>query len=276
VTHDASDTTYSFESVNKAFSRQSLVFDEEDKTNPILQSMRNQVYAHVDRFIKPNSRILELNAGTGIDALRLVTQGHSVHATDLSDGMISQLHHKIDKHRLSGVLTCQQVSFERLDEIRETGFDYVFSNFGGLNCSSDLAKVTRHLPRLLRPGAFATWVIMPPVCLWEIAGLFKGNFANAFRRFRRNGVLAHIEGYYFPTYYHSLDRITEAFGDSFELIACEGLASLTPPPHAQGFVRSYPRIYGFLKRIDRRLSKHFPFNRWADHIVVTFKFKQYE
>src|SRR5690606_26147913 len=106
-----------------------------------------------ERFLKPGSRILEINAGTGIDALYFASKGHHVHATDLSDGMIAQIKRKAAFPEAQGRFTYQQLSFEALDQTTETGFDYVFSNFGGLNCTDDLRKVTRHLPPLLKNDA---------------------------------------------------------------------------------------------------------------------------
>src|SRR5450432_2015911 len=86
--------------VNEAFSKQSLHYDADDLQNSLLQTMRLQVYSHVSIFINKPSRILELNSGTGIDALHFVQQGHSVHATDLSDGMIEQIKKKINHFQI--------------------------------------------------------------------------------------------------------------------------------------------------------------------------------
>src|SRR3954463_5975746 len=59
-------------SVQKAFSKQASHYDEDDFSNRILLDWRDKVYAHVNPFLKPCSSILELNAGTGIDALHFV------------------------------------------------------------------------------------------------------------------------------------------------------------------------------------------------------------
>jgi ubiquinone/menaquinone biosynthesis C-methylase UbiE len=174
----------SFIEVNKAFSNQSIHYDDDDIANPILQAWRQQVYDHVNQFIKPSRYILELNSGTGIDALHFVNQGHRVHCVELSDGMVREINSKIHQHNLETTLSVQQLSYEKLDEVKGK-FDYVFSNFGGLNCSSDLKKVTKHLQPLLNPGATITWVVMPPICLWEISWMLKGNFKDAFRRFHK-------------------------------------------------------------------------------------------
>lgn len=236
--------------VNKAFSAQSIHYDADDTVNRVIADLRKQVYLHVARFMKPGSRILELNAGTGIDASYFVSHGHSVLATDLSDGMINELKKKD--------LEARQLSYENLDQLQNQQFDYIFSNFGGLNCIDDLGKVTKHLPSLVKPGGYVTWVIMPPVCLWEILSL-------TFRRFHKNGVMAHIDGHYFRTWYHSLDDIKRSFGDQFKFVESEGLAALSPPPYKTDFF-----AYNLLRKIDRALNRTFPFNRWADHIIVTF------
>src|SRR5579872_5892476 len=110
--------------VDQAFSKQASHFDEDDISNPILQQWRQQVYAHVDQFIKPNSRILELNAGTGIDAVHFARSGHRVHATDLSTGMIATLNKKVAQLSLHDEISVQQISFQNLAEVNGK-FDFV-------------------------------------------------------------------------------------------------------------------------------------------------------
>lgn len=256
--------------VNVAFSRQSSHYDSDDWQNPLLKVMRSQVYNHVGQFLPEPRRILELNAGTGIDALHFVSQGHSVHATDLSDGMVEQIRRKASHFQVQDRLTVQQLSYHQLDQLSTEKFDFVFSNFGGLNCIEDLAHVTRNLPRILRVGGHVTWVIMPRVCLWEILGFLKGN-KNALRRFRPGGVTARLEGEQFNVWYHSLRSMKKAFGPQFRLVQHEGLAAITPPPHAVNFPGNHPVLYKILQRADNSLRNYFPFNRWADHLIVTFQ-----
>jgi hypothetical protein len=261
-----------FQAVSAAFSKQSAHYDADDERNAVLKDMRSQVYDHVNRFIKPESHVLELNAGTGIDALKFVSGGHRVLATDLSVGMIAQIENKIEKYNLHPKLKCRQLSYEKIDLLAGEKFDFVFSNFGGLNCIKDLSTVTCRLPSLLADGAIITWVIMPRFYLWEMAGLLKGHGKKAFRRLNRQGVKSHLEGEFFTTYYHSLSDIRKAFGEQFKLLEVEGLAAISPPPHRMDLPTSYPAIYKFLRSTDKIARTHFPFNRWADHIVVTFQY----
>lgn len=263
----------SAEAIERAFSKQSAVYDQEDARNIILRDLRNQVYDHVGRFLTPGSRILELNAGTGIDATYLARAGHTVMATDASRGMVRQIERKIATYNPGERVSCRLLSFERLDQLRGIKFNYVFSNFGGLNCIPDLSRVTRHLPLLLEAGACLTWVIMPPVCPWEILGIFKGNGSKALRRLQKNGTRSHLEGEYFTTYYHTLGAIRSALGPSFRLLAHEGLAALSPPPHHADFAVRHAKLYALLRQADRVARHIFPFNRWADHLIVTFRYE---
>ncbi|HTE31817.1 MAG TPA: methyltransferase domain-containing protein [Chryseolinea sp.] len=259
--------------VNRAFSKQSRHYDEDDQGNVILQNMRQQVYAHIQAYLKPGSHILELNAGTGIDALYLANSGHWVHATDLSTGMITQIEKRVNTPTAAGRISVQQLSYDRLDELKGMEFDYVFSNFGGLNCLQDLSVVTTQLSQLLRKGSYVTFVVMPRVYLWELLWIIKGQFKKALRRLNKNGVMAHLEGEYFKTYYHSLSAIRRAFPPTFEFIRSEGLCTISPPPGSHQFAPKHPAVYRQLKKGDRLLRRVFPFNRWADHIIVTFRLK---
>jgi ubiquinone/menaquinone biosynthesis C-methylase UbiE len=266
VLHDVSP-------VQKAFSRQAKHYDEDDRQNLVLQDMRQQVYRHTSFFLKKKSRILELNAGTGIDALHFASEGHSVLATDIAGGMVAEIEKKIAGNHLPGQLACQQCSYDQVDQFTGREFDYIFSNFGGLNCLDDLSLVTRHFSKIITEGAYVTFVIMPPVCPWELLWFFKGHGKLAFRRFHKKGVLAHLEGEYFKTYYHSLSQIKKAFGRDYRFIRSEGLCAVSPPPSRGDFPLGYPRLYRFLRKTDSWWRSRFPFNRCADHIIVTFQFR---
>jgi len=257
--------------VAAAFGKQSIHFDADDSSNSVLQEWRRKIYSHVNRFVKPNSRILELNAGTGIDASYFAGLGHTIHATDISDGMIEKLKEKASKS--FGRITVQQVSFDQLDKVEGT-FDYVFSNFGGLNCTDDLGEVTKHLPRLLKKKAFVTLVIMPRITPWEWTWILRRKFTDAFRRLRKEGALSHLEGERFYTYYHSLGEVTQSFDSRFCLLKSEGLGIFSPPPSAQNFVKRFSSLASFLSWTDSVFSGISPFNRWGDHVIVTFLFNE--
>ena len=172
------------QATEKAFTKQSVIFDELYASNPIIQYKRQRVRDHVQQWIKPNSRILELNAGTGDDAIWFAQQGHHVHATDISKGMQDKLAEKVKAHALGTKITRELCSFTALQNLHSKGpFDFVFSNFAGLNCTGELDKVLHSFSSLLKPGGIVTLVMLPKFCLWECMLLFKGKAKTAFRRF---------------------------------------------------------------------------------------------
>ena len=266
-----------YQSVSEAFSKQSPLFDAIEERNEILQWMRKEIHCYCMHYFKPGNNILELNCGTGIDAVFFARQGMKVHATDISPGMLTELKKKIEQNNLSGKITYQQCSFTDISTtLRETGktkFDHVFSDFGGLNCVQDIESVIAQFKEILNPGGTVTLVIMPPVCPWEMLLAFKGNFKTAFRRWKKNGIDSNVEGIHFTTYYFTPSRVMKAFGNDFLKIGLRGLACFTPPPYLEKFPKRYPKLFKLLNRIDNRLDQFFPFNRWADHFILTMQLK---
>jgi ubiquinone/menaquinone biosynthesis C-methylase UbiE len=260
--------------VKEAFSRQSEVFDELEDKNEILKWMRSITRKHILRHLKPGDKILELNAGTGLDAVYFAGKGYKIHCTDISEGMLQQLAYKVDKLNLSELVTYQLLSFTELDKLGINKFDYIFSNFGGLNCTDNLSDVFKHFSKILLPDGRVTLVIIPPVCPWEIAVMFRGNFKTAFRRLKKRGIKANVEGVEFKTYYYSLRETVKTLGPRFHVLETQGLASISPPPYMINFPGRFSNLYKRLTQIDESVSHSFPFNRWADHFILTAEYKE--
>jgi len=256
----------------RAFSAQASHFDSDDESSAILQWMRAQVHRHEEEFLAPGDSILELNSGTGIDAVRFARMGCTVLATDAAEGMIEQLREKIRRLKFEERISALRCGFTELAELPDRKFDHVFSNFGGLNCIPDLRRVTKDLPRLLKPGATVTFVFMPPVCPWEIVQVLRGKFGFAFRRFSKHGTEAQVDGVRFRAYYFSPRKAVHSFDGRFIPVRLRGLASVTPPPGSRNFPDRHPRLYRMLTRLEERCAGMYPFNRYADHIILTMKY----
>lgn len=261
------------ETIAEAFSRTAEKYDSFAQDHPHLTRMRNKVYSHVTRYVPPGAHILELNAGTGTDAVQLAQHGYFVHATDIAPGMLNRLQEKVDQLRLHDRVTMEERSFLSLESTLGAPFDAVFSDLGGLNCVPDLSPVIQQLPKVLKPGGLVTWVLMPHVCLWEIAEVFRGNFSLAFRRFSRGKVRANLEGLNFDVYYFSPQQAIEWFGNDFKLLALEGLSVITPTAESKNFAKSYPRLYRILSWLDDKLSPHWPWYGWGDFYILTMRYK---
>jgi ubiquinone/menaquinone biosynthesis C-methylase UbiE len=262
-------TQSQLENVNKAFSLQSGNYDKYDKDNSTLTWMRKQVRNHALKFLRPNDKILELNSGTGLDAEFFASKGFSVHCTDLSDGMIEQMKKKISSGKFADNITVQQCSFTELDKIGNKKFDFIFSNFGGLNCIPDLSVVTKFFPLMLNKNGRVCLVILSPVCPWEIIQLFRGKIKLAFRRFKSRGTLANVEGIKFMTYYFSAKKVINALGADFKLLKLESLGLFTPIPQMEKIPKRFPHTVKALNKMDEIFSLITPFNRIGDHIIIT-------
>src|SRR5512139_1548434 len=81
--------------VSEAFTRQSAVFDGIYGSDEIVQYKRERVREHMEKLLSPMASILELNCGSGEDALYFAHKGFTVHATDISPGMLRVLKQKI-------------------------------------------------------------------------------------------------------------------------------------------------------------------------------------
>ncbi|MBP6532111.1 MAG: class I SAM-dependent methyltransferase [Bacteroidia bacterium] len=256
-----------------AFSKQSSTFDKIEEENLILQYMRKRIHQHCIRFFPANASILELNCGTGIDAVFFARQGMKVLATDVASGMIKTLNSKIELFDLKRSISTQQCSYTELPKFAEGPFDVVFSDFGGLNCISDLTPVVEGVKKNLKSGGIVTLVVMPKICPWEILLALKGNFKVAFRRFKKDGAESHLEGQYFKTFYFSQAYIRKVFGEEFSLVKLEGLCSFVPPPYFEFFPKKLKKTFKILTRVENAVRFMYPFNRAADHFIITLRRK---
>lgn len=262
-----------FDTIAEAFSRTAEKYDSFAEDHPNQTRMRNKVYSHLERFIPSGARILELNCGTGADAVELAKRGYSVHATDISPGMLERLQDKVKRFDLNDKITFQSCSFTELDKIKNAPFDAVFSNLGGLNCIPDLSPVIAQLPNILRPNGLVTWTLMPPVCLWEMAEIFRGHPRLAFRRFSKNGTRAHLEGLYFTVHYFTPKQVLRWFGAEYDCLAIEGLSVLTPTAESKNFAKRFPRLYRTLSLLDDFLAPLPPWRGWGDFFLITMRYQ---
>jgi ubiquinone/menaquinone biosynthesis C-methylase UbiE len=261
------------DTIAEAFSRTAEKYDRFADDHPHLTRLRHKVYAHLMHLLQPGSSILELNAGTGTDAVYLAQQGYSIHATDIAPGMLQRLQDKVEHLGLQERISLQECSFTELDRVHGGPFDAVFSDLGGLNCLPDLAPVIGKLPYVLRPGGLVTWVIMPPICLWELGMLFNGQVRFALRRLGRRGTRAHLEGLYFQVYYMTPKQVVAAFGDQYQLLVIEGLSIITPTAESKNLVKRYPNVYRALSWLDDRLSIRPPWWGWGDFFIVSLRYQ---
>jgi ubiquinone/menaquinone biosynthesis C-methylase UbiE len=255
----------------EAFSRQAPVFDDLYAANTIINYKRWRVRSHALNYLPADGSILELNCGTGEDALFFAQNGFKVHGTDLSTGMLAQFKQKTAAY--NNQVSFEQCSFTELGKLQNKGpYDMIFSNFGGLNCTGDLDKVLVSFDELLKPGGVATLVIISKFCLWETLLIFKGKFKTAFRRFfSKNGRKARVEGEYFKCWYYNPGYVTKKLGAKFELMGVEGLCTIVPPSYIENFAEKDPQLYRFLVRQENRFKSSWPWKYIGDYYIISVR-----
>jgi ubiquinone/menaquinone biosynthesis C-methylase UbiE len=259
----------------KAFSKQSVLFDEIYAGDTIIRYKRDRVRTHVKRFLKPGSHILELNAGTGDDAVFFAGEGHTIHATDISVGMQERLQQKVYQKRLDSCITTEICSYTSLENLAAKGpYDHIFSNFAGLNCTDELGKVLSSLSPLLTQNGVVTLVVLPKFCLWEFLLIAKGKTKTALRRFcGKKGARSHIGGEYFRCWYYNPSYITEKLKKDFDVLLLEGLCTLVPPSYMERFAEKHPRMYAYLCRLENRFRYSWPWRSIGDYYIISLRKK---
>jgi ubiquinone/menaquinone biosynthesis C-methylase UbiE len=240
-------------------------YDRQFVASPVGARMRRAVWARCAARYAPGSKILEMNCGTGEDALWLAERGMSVLATDASSAMLKEAARKAAARESGRRVRFRQLAWEALDELPEGEFDGVLSNFGGLNCVADLEVAARALAGKVRPGGHALLCIMGPRVPWEWAWyLGHGLPGKAFRRLRARGSAWRGMTIRYP----GIGKVRRAFAPAFEMLEVRAIGALLPPPYADSFFARHERLLEWLDRLERRFESRWPLPHLADHYLL--------
>lgn len=257
-------------------------YDAQFTDSFIGRKQRQAVWRELDRLFHPGQRILEINCGTGVDALYLARRGLEVVACDSSPRMIEVARERLRRATLESRLKTAALGprFEVLptEEIgklqdSEPPFDGVLSNFAGLNCVEDLRAVSRDLAQLLKPGAVAALCLFGPSCAWEILWyLAHGNARQAFRRLRSSGDLAELgDGMSVRLHYPTVSTLGRLFAPEFRLRTWKGIGVAVPPSYVEPLAQRFPRVLGLAARTDRWLANVPVLRGLGDHVLLVFE-----
>ena len=234
--------------------------------------MRRALHRIYLKQLSPNARVLELNAGTGVDAVFLAERGYDVYATDISEEMIRVLMSNAKAQMSNGTVKAKAASFAEIGTIPDGGFDAVVSNFGGLNCINDFNKLSDDLAAKLNPGGLFIVVVMNKLCPWEMFYYcLRLNFKEAFRRFSKSGIMAELNGEKVLTYYFKPGEFAAAFSRNFTKVKLYTLGLNTPPPYLLGIYNRLRPLVKLWMAIDDLLMALPVLNRFGDHFVIVMK-----
>jgi len=268
---EAADTR--FEHHLPSFERTAPSYDEEFETLPATARLRAITSGTALRHFKPGGRILELNCGTGTDAVYLAENGLSVLATDASPAMLHEAEKKVAAKNLSSSITLQMLPFDDLGRL-DGQFDGAFSNMGGLNCTPSLQPIAKELSRLLKPGAYLVACLLSDFCLWEtFTFLLRGRIHEVFRRRARTGVSVTLHGIPSRVYYFSPLQVTQQFFPYFRRVSVIGLNIFSPPPSFRTVYKILGQARSVLEALDDATGRFYPFDRLGDHFLIVLERK---
>jgi hypothetical protein len=116
-------------------------------------------------------------------------------------------------------------------EFEQGSFDGAFSNFGGLNCISDLTTTAQALSHWIAPNGKVILVVMGPLCVWEMLWqLFHFRFRKILRRLWLSGASAKVADNQLKVYFHWPSHAEQVFKNAgFKVIGYHGLGIFLPP-----------------------------------------------
>lgn len=246
-------------------------YDETFTTSDIGQAQRKAVWRELAKTFHRGQRVLDIGCGTGADACFLAERGVRVVACDPSSQMIHMLKRRLQqtgtgKFVQPRILGAEHVSYLQGAEL----FDGAVSNFGAINCVTNLRKLALDLGRLLQPGASALLCWMGPYCVWEqVWYLLHGRRDKAFRRLKSNGVSARVaDGVFIPIRYPSVEFLTRTFAPEFRVREIRGIGVAVPPSYLEPCVRRHPRWLQMCAYADLWLARCPGIRLLGDHVLV--------
>jgi ubiquinone/menaquinone biosynthesis C-methylase UbiE len=258
------ETSLAFDSVAEQY-------DDHFTRSVVGRAQRDAVWQKAAVIFSSGQHILELNCGTGEDALFFARHGISVTALDASRQMVLQARRRRELEAPDSPIRFELLPTEDLAELNEAQlFDGVFSNFSGLNCVPDLAAVVEQLSARVKPGAPLLLCLSTRFCLWELLWyLLRGNFRKAFRRCGGHAT-ARFNDYTIHVHYPTLRRLCTLFAP-FTLRSCTGIGIMVPPSYLEPWARKHPQLISALSRIDRALCNLPVFRIIGDHMLLHFE-----
>lgn len=226
---------------------------------------RQQVWQALQSHLTSPKDILEVNCGTGADAIQLAQAGHRVLATDLSKKMIEVAKSKVAQLDQTLDLRFETADFLQLPTIvGQKKFDLVFSNFGGLNCinTADTIQFSRNCYQLLRPGGILFLIYISKACTWErLYFSYQGNKEKASRRKTNGPVTSQVEGHPVSIWYYSTTELATLYSQYFTLEDQFPIGLLVPPSYLEPLFTKRKFLLQTLGGMDRVLR----FKGWADY-----------
>lgn len=262
-----------------AFDHSAATYDADFTNTSIGRSQRNQVWKYLEQLYANNfpENVLELNCGTGEDAIFFAEHGSKVLATDISEKMLAVTKSKIQLTKLNSFIATQKLDLANFSsaEFSQT-YDLIFSNFGGLNClnAKTIERLLHDLKSVLNAKGRVILVIMPRFCAWE--SLYFGSrlrFGKAFRRRSKHPLKASLGTGQVDTWYYDPKTIQMLAGKYYQVKKILPIGISIPPSYLQQTFISKKRILNGLNILENGLNKYSSLAPLADHYLIDLELK---
>lgn len=251
------------------FDNNAAGYDTEFTTSPIGVLQRNRVYHYLKPLLGSNTRVLEVNCGTGHDAIHLAPMVKSYLATDASREMVKICRQKHEAKLLSN-LTFAVMDLKDLSFTTDHHFDLLLSNFGGLNClsPSQLKNFSNAIQPFMASGARLVLVVMPKKCWIENAWYKLRKDTRIYRRNTVEGVATEVSGTSFYTYYYSPADIAEIFEGGFIVRKIKPIGLFIPPSYLNPLFKKRKWLLRCLYLLELMFGRFSAFGNYADHCYI--------
>ncbi len=258
-------------SAHPAFSAVARHYDASFTDTAVGRLQRERVWHWLAENLLGTPAVLELNCGTGADALWMARRGWQVLATDIAAEMVAVTEEKLQQAGQQKLVTTRVCSFSEVNHLSEGPFDLIFSNFGGLNCAppQTLDTVWKNLLDKLNPGGQLVLVVMGRFCAWEtLYFLLKINPTQAFRRLRHEAVVARLDqNTSVDTWYYSPGEISAGLPADYILSKAQPIGFWLPPSYLDPFFAKMPRLLRVLHWLEKHAVASW-MARASDHYLL--------
>lgn len=259
--------------MTESFDISAALYDDVFTNSRIGKLQRNLVYNYLKKALPVDQKldILEINCGTGQDAIWMANQGHRIIATDISSEMIVVANRKLTS--ASNPPEFRQLDINKLEETHfDNSFDLIFSDFGGLNCLSpaQLEKFFISAEKKLKPNGKIIGILMPKHCMLEnLYFILKGNFRKAFRRNTDTVIIANVEGTNVKTWYYNPKDIIQKCNQHFKINKVKPIGIFIPPSYLEPFFKNKLRLLKVLQKLDSFFTRFSFLSKYSDHYIIS-------
>jgi len=251
------------------FDQEAAQYDAHFTLSCVGRAQREQIYAALSKdALFTGQKVLEINCGTGVDALEFHERGNSIRASDLSEKMV-----EVARTR-NPTGDFEVLDARDLSAIHEQ-YSLVFSNFGGVNCFSpeEFARFFEEVHTVVQDNGHLVLVVMGKRCSWDSFYFFlKGQWSKMGRRNTSNALEVPVGTEFVRTWYYSPKQVSRLTSAYFEVQRVKPIGLFVPPSFLAPFFERHRILFGALKKMDAVFRFSF-FSNFSDHYYLSLRKK---